>query len=324
MSDAVRNSLISAFFGQPVSITNLPSNLLNGQFDGFIENIVMKATPTYVDVSLYVSPAAFSLPVVYNDYALAQTYTADATFTVPSGVKQIAVFIKAKGGNGQNGANAASNGGQGGTGGGGGGAGAFWNFDVLPAQTYSVAFNTGSTNRVAFASLMSISAGADGSAGGTGGGLFSRDSSVVYYDAKTGTPAGIGGAVKITDGNGNAGTGASTGSLLAVPTNIGLPATIRAGGGGGGGGSGSKDATGFNFYNGGAGGAGGATDGNNGGGDGGDALQDGQLNGTAGGSGVLGNGGGGGGGGAFQSGFGNGTGGTGSTGSGAVVYIYTR
>jgi hypothetical protein len=325
MSDSVRNSLISAFFGQPVSITNLPSNLLNGQFDGFIENIVMKATPTYVDVSLYVSPAQFSLPVVYDDYALAQTYTADATFTVPSGVKQIAVFIKAKGGDGQNGANASGNGGQGGTGGGGGGAGAFWNFDVVPAQTYSVAFNTGSTNRVAFGSLMSISAGADGSAGGTGGGLFSRDGSVVYYDDKTGTPAGVGGAVKTTDGNGNAGSNSSgIGSLLTVPSNIGLPATIRAGGGGGGGGSGARDATGVFFYNGGFGGTGGAVDGNNGGGNGGNAEQDSVTNGSAGGSGVLGNGGGGGGGGAFQSGFPSGTGGTGSSGSGAVVYVYTR
>jgi hypothetical protein len=325
MSDAVRNSLISAFFGQPVSITNLPSNLLGGQFDGFIENITMKATPTYVDISLFVSPAQFSLPVVYNDYALAQTYTADATFTVPTGVKQIAVFIKAKGGNGQNGANAAGNGGQGGTGGGGGGAGAFWNFDVVPAQTYSVAFNTGSTNRVAFASLLSVSAGVDGSAGGAGGGLFSRDGSVVYFDAKTGTPAGLGGAVKTTNGNGNVGGNASgTGSLLTVPTNIGLPATIRAGGGGGGGGSGARDAAGSNFFQGGVGGSGGALDGNNGGGVGGSAFQDGDINGTAGGSGVLGNGGGGGAGGAFQSGFGNGTGGTGSTGTGAVVYIYTR
>lgn len=325
MTNAVRDSLIGAFFGQPVSITNLPSNMLGGQFDGFIENITMKATPTYVDISLYVSPAAFSLPTVLNDYALAQTYTADATFTVPSGVSQIAVFLKAKGGNGQNGANASGNGGQGGTGGGGGGAGAFWNFDVLPAQTYSVAFNTGSTNRVAFASLMSVSAGVDGSAGGTGGGLFSRDSSVVYYDAKTGTPAGIGGAVKTTNGNGNAGGNSSgTGSLLAVPTNVGLPATIRAGGGGGGGGSGARDATGFNFYGGGQGGTGGAVDGNNGGGNGGSADQDFNLNGLAGGSGVLGNGGGGGGGGAFQLTYGNGNGGTGSNGTGAVVYIYTR
>ena len=325
MTNATRDNLISAFFGQPVSITNLPSNMLGGTFDGFIEDITMKATPTYVDISLYVSPAAFSLPAVYGDYTLAQTYTTNATFTVPDGVNQIAVFIKAKGGNGQNGANASVNGGQGGTGGGGGGAGGFWNFDVIPAQTYAVAFNSGGTERVSFGSLMTMSAGVDGSSGGAGGGLFSRDASVVYYDTETGTPAGVGGAVKTTDGSGNAGSNSSgTGTLLTVPSNIGLPATIRAGGGGGGGGGGARDATGSFFYNGGISGTGGAVDGNNAGGDGGDAVQDSVTGGANGGSGVLGNGGGGGGGGAYQLGFPSGSGGTGSSGTGAVVYIYTR
>ena len=325
MTSVTRDAIINAFFGQPVQITNLPSNMFGGTFNGFVEGYSIKSAPSYVDVTLNVSPADFSLPLDYGDYSLAQTYTTNATYTVPSGVNQIAVFIKAKGGNGQNGANASGNGGQGGTGGGGGGAGAFWNFDVVPAQTYSVAFNSGGTERVSFGSLMSISAGADGSAGGSSGGLFSKDASVVYYDAETGTPAGAGGAAKTTNGNGNAGSNSSgNGALLTVPTNIGLPSTIRAGGGGGGGGSGARDATGVNFYNGGIGGTGGAIDGNNAGGDGGDALQDFNLNGSAGGSGVLGNGGGGGGGGAYQLGFGNGTGGTGSNGTGAVVYVYTR
>jgi len=324
MSNALRNDLIAVFFGQPVSVTNLPTNLLGGSFDGFVENVVMKATPTYVDLTLYISAADFSLPLNYGNYTLAQTLTADGTFTVPSGTNQIAVLIKAKGGDGQNGANAAGNGGQGGTGGGGGGAAALWNFNAVAGTNYSVAFNTGSTNRVSFGSLLSVSAGVDGSAGGSGGGLFSVDPSVIFYDAKTGTPAGVGGAVKTTDGNGNAGSNSSgNGSLVAIPANVGLT-SIRAGGGGGGGGGGARDATGSAFYNGGNGGTGGALDGNNGGGGGGGAFQDGDLNGSAGGSGVLGNGGGGGAGGAFQSGFGNGTGGTGSTGTGAVVYIYTR
>jgi hypothetical protein len=324
MSNALRNDLIDVFFGEPVSVTNLPSNLLGGSFDGFVENVVMKATPTYVDLTLYISAADFSLPLNLGNYTLEQTLTADGTFTVPSGTNQIAVLIKAKGGDGQNGANAAGNGGQGGTGGGGGGAGAFWNFNVIPATDYSVTFNTGSNNRVSFDSLMSISAGIDGSAGGSSGGLFSVDPSVIYYDAKTGTPAGVGGAVKTTDGNGNAGSNSfGIGSLVATPANVGLT-PIRAGGGGGGGGSGARDATGIGFNQGGFGGTGGAVDGNNGGGNGGDAFEDFNVNGSAGGSGVLGNGGGGGGGGAFQLGFGSGTGGTGSAGTGAVVYIYTR
>ena len=53
--------LINIFFGQPVLITNLPSNLLGGQFDGFVENIALRATPSSVDITLYVSATDFSL-----------------------------------------------------------------------------------------------------------------------------------------------------------------------------------------------------------------------------------------------------------------------
>lgn len=61
MADSMRDNLISVFFGQPVLITNLPSNLLGGQFDGFVEDITLKATPTYVDITLYISATDFSL-----------------------------------------------------------------------------------------------------------------------------------------------------------------------------------------------------------------------------------------------------------------------
>ena len=61
MPSALLDSLINVFFGQPVLITNLPSNLLEGQFDGFVENVALNATPTYVDITLYVSATDFSL-----------------------------------------------------------------------------------------------------------------------------------------------------------------------------------------------------------------------------------------------------------------------
>jgi hypothetical protein len=61
MPSALLNSLIGVFFGQPVLITNLPSNILGGQFDGFVENIAMRATPTYVDLTLYVTATDLSL-----------------------------------------------------------------------------------------------------------------------------------------------------------------------------------------------------------------------------------------------------------------------
>ena len=61
MPSAMLDSLIGVFFGQPVLINNLPSNLLEGTFDGFVENVALNATPTYVDITLYVSATDFSL-----------------------------------------------------------------------------------------------------------------------------------------------------------------------------------------------------------------------------------------------------------------------
>jgi hypothetical protein len=61
MPSAMLDSLIGIFFGQPVLITNLPSNLLDGTFDGFVENVALNATPTFVDITLYVSATDFSL-----------------------------------------------------------------------------------------------------------------------------------------------------------------------------------------------------------------------------------------------------------------------
>jgi hypothetical protein len=61
MPDALRDELIAVFFGEPVVVTNLPENMFDGYFDGFIENITMNSTPAYVDLTLYLSPLDFSL-----------------------------------------------------------------------------------------------------------------------------------------------------------------------------------------------------------------------------------------------------------------------
>jgi hypothetical protein len=58
---AMLDSLIGVFFGQPMLITNLPSNLLDGQFDGFVENVALRATPSFVEITLYISATDFSL-----------------------------------------------------------------------------------------------------------------------------------------------------------------------------------------------------------------------------------------------------------------------
>jgi hypothetical protein len=61
MPSAMLDNLINVFFGEPVLITNLPTNLLGGTFDGFVENVALNATPTYVDITLYISATDFSL-----------------------------------------------------------------------------------------------------------------------------------------------------------------------------------------------------------------------------------------------------------------------
>jgi hypothetical protein len=58
---AMLDSLIGVFFGQPMQINNLPSNLLGGQFDGFVENVALRATPSFVEITLYISATDFSL-----------------------------------------------------------------------------------------------------------------------------------------------------------------------------------------------------------------------------------------------------------------------
>jgi hypothetical protein len=53
--------LLTMFCGRPVSIINLPENILGGSFGGFLENIAVNATPTYVDMTLYISDVLYSL-----------------------------------------------------------------------------------------------------------------------------------------------------------------------------------------------------------------------------------------------------------------------
>jgi hypothetical protein len=61
MPSAMLDSLIGIFFGQPVLIQNLPNNLLGGTFEGFVENVALRANPTFVDLTLYVTATEFSL-----------------------------------------------------------------------------------------------------------------------------------------------------------------------------------------------------------------------------------------------------------------------
>ena len=73
MPDAMRNSLIGIFFGQPVLVNELPTNLLGGQFDGFVENVALRATPSFTEMTLYISATDFSLSTTQWETVLPAT-----------------------------------------------------------------------------------------------------------------------------------------------------------------------------------------------------------------------------------------------------------
>ena len=67
MSSAMLDNLIGVYFGQPMLINNLPSNLLGGTFDGFVENVALRATPSFTEITLYISATEFSLSTTQWD-----------------------------------------------------------------------------------------------------------------------------------------------------------------------------------------------------------------------------------------------------------------
>jgi hypothetical protein len=67
------DDLIEVFFGEPMLISNLPSNLLGGQFDGFVENVALRATPSFVEITLYISATDFSLSTTQWETVLPAT-----------------------------------------------------------------------------------------------------------------------------------------------------------------------------------------------------------------------------------------------------------
>ena len=61
LDNSDRNALIGAFMGMPVDITNLPANMTGGRFQGFVEGWTFSAGFNKLQITLNVSPIAFSL-----------------------------------------------------------------------------------------------------------------------------------------------------------------------------------------------------------------------------------------------------------------------
>jgi hypothetical protein len=61
LDDADRDALLNVFMGLAVNITDLPSNMVGGAFQGFVEGWQFRAGYNRLDITLNVSPTAFSL-----------------------------------------------------------------------------------------------------------------------------------------------------------------------------------------------------------------------------------------------------------------------
>jgi hypothetical protein len=70
-----RDSLLNVFMGQPLNITNLPSNLLGGSFQGFVEGWSFRAGYNSLEITLTLSPVAFSLQAFrWNSVPIAEQW----------------------------------------------------------------------------------------------------------------------------------------------------------------------------------------------------------------------------------------------------------
>jgi hypothetical protein len=59
--DGERDDLLNVFMGEALNITNLPANMVGGEFQGFVEGWTWTASLNRLDLTMNLSPLAFSL-----------------------------------------------------------------------------------------------------------------------------------------------------------------------------------------------------------------------------------------------------------------------
>jgi hypothetical protein len=75
IDDTDRDSLLEVFMGMPVNITELPANINNGEFQGFVEGWTFSAGYNSLYLTLTVSPTAYSLQAIrWNGVPVIETW----------------------------------------------------------------------------------------------------------------------------------------------------------------------------------------------------------------------------------------------------------
>jgi hypothetical protein len=91
IDDSDRDALLEVFMGLPVNIIDLPSNITNGQFQGFVEGWTFTAGYNALYLTLTVSPTAYSLQSTrWNGVSAAETWN-----TIDAGLEWINATIVA-------------------------------------------------------------------------------------------------------------------------------------------------------------------------------------------------------------------------------------
>lgn len=80
IDDSDRDSLLNVFMGLPIEITDLPSNIGEGRFQGFVEGWTFRASYNGLSITLTVSPTAYSLQAArWNDVSALETWNTLST-----------------------------------------------------------------------------------------------------------------------------------------------------------------------------------------------------------------------------------------------------
>jgi len=80
IDDSDRDSLLNVFMGLPIEITDLPANIGDGRFQGFVEGWSLRASYNGLAITLTVSPTAYSLQAArWNDVSASETWNTLST-----------------------------------------------------------------------------------------------------------------------------------------------------------------------------------------------------------------------------------------------------
>jgi hypothetical protein len=75
LDDSDRDDLIGVFMGMPVLISDLPLNMVSGNFTGFVEGWTFSARYNQISISMLLSPLAYSLQAMrWNDVAIGEAW----------------------------------------------------------------------------------------------------------------------------------------------------------------------------------------------------------------------------------------------------------